>query len=155
MKKSEWGPHVWAFLHLLTMRLKDEHFESYKAQVFDIIRGICANLPCPYCSQHANQFLRRYNVNQISNKTLFIKMIFLLHNNVNKRLKQPIFEFEKMNDTYKHYNFKAEAVRFYHILNQSVHAERMMMYNFHKKQFILKYKTFMKGNLDKFVHVIA
>ena len=154
MKKSEWGPHIWTFLHLLTLRIKDEHFETCKESVFGIIKGICSNLPCPYCSQHANNFLKKYNINHIRSKSNFIKIIFLLHNNVNKRLKLPMFDYDNIEKTYKHYNFKIECIRFYHIFQQSVHSERMMMYNYHKKEFIKKFKHYMHLNLDEFTTLI-
>ena len=33
MKKSEWGPCVWKVLHTLTIKIKDESFESQRKQL--------------------------------------------------------------------------------------------------------------------------
>ena len=53
MKKEIWGPAIWKILHVFTIKLKDEFFLKEKQTILSFIFGICHDLPCPYCSQHA------------------------------------------------------------------------------------------------------
>ena len=41
---------------------------TLKDQLLDIIKGICMNLPCPDCSNHATQYIKKLNYVSIKNK---------------------------------------------------------------------------------------
>lgn len=150
MKKSLWGPAIWKTLHVLTIKLKDEYFESQKKIIIDFILGVCQNLPCPYCSQHACDFLKRHKINYIKSKEQLIKLIFMLHNDANKRLKKPLFDEEQLYQTYEKFNYEYTMKMYFKVVQQANYNEKMMLYSIGRKQFIKKYIHYIKNNLDKF-----
>jgi hypothetical protein len=63
--KVKWGPAVWFFLHTVSVKIKDEHFQQLRVELLDMIYTICANLPCPTCSGHAVDYLKSINYSMI------------------------------------------------------------------------------------------
>ena len=147
MKKSIWGPCIWKLLHCFTIKIKDEYFVQEKNNIINTITNICANLPCPLCSTHAMQILKKYNFKNISTKENLIKIIFILHNEVNKNLKKTLFSYNKLIDTYNKYNFYDVLNEYNRVINQSNYNERMMLYTFHKKKFILDFQSYFLKNI--------
>ena len=56
--KKEWGNATWYLFHTLSFKMKDEHFGELKNDFLNICTKICANLPCPDCSEHANAIMK-------------------------------------------------------------------------------------------------
>ena len=106
MKKEVWGPIVWKVLHCFTIKIKDEHFDSQKKDIVKMISSICSNLPCPICSTHAMGMLRKYKVDHIDTKDKLIKILYIIHSEVNKRIKNPIYDYNKLHGHYTSLNFK-------------------------------------------------
>ena len=110
----EWGPILWRLLHgiadkygkvITPLFLKEQeiawqHLLSETAKI----------LPCKECREHYKTYLHN---NPIIIKKLSIqdqkiwvqKFFFNLHNEVNVRNDKPIFDFDKLHDTYKNENF--------------------------------------------------
>ncbi len=150
MNKTIWGPFIWKFLHLISLRIKDEYFESEKSNIIHYISCICDNLPCPHCSSHAIGFLNKYKIKFIKTKEDLIKILFLMHNDVNKVLNKEIIKEEKLYEIYKPYNFEFFALNYFK-LNRSIHlGEKMMLYSLRRKQFLKKFYEYMKNNINKF-----
>ena len=150
MNKTIWGPFIWRFLHLISLRIKDEYFESEKSNLIQYILCICDNLPCPHCSSHALVFLDKYKLKFIKTKEHLIKLLYLMHNDVNKSLNKPIIEEEKLYEIYKPYNFEFFALNYFK-LNKSIHSgEKMMIYSLRRKQFLKEFYEYMKNNIYKF-----
>ena len=150
MNKTIWGPFIWRFLHLISLRIKDEYFESEKSNLIQYILCICDNLPCPHCSSHALVFLDKYKLKFIKTKEHLIKLLYLMHNDVNKSLNKPIIEEEKLYEIYKPYNFEFFALNYFK-LNKSIHSgEKMMIYSLRRKQFLKDFYEYMKNNIYKF-----
>ena len=106
MKKTKWGPCIWFTLHILTIKIQEKHFEKEKEELIDTILNICNNLPCPYCSSHATEFLKKKRIQSVKTKEQLIKILFDLHNNANNRLKKKTFEYEEMFAKYTQMNTK-------------------------------------------------
>ena len=150
MNKTIWGPFIWRFLHLISLRIKDEYFESEKSNLIQYILCICDNLPCPHCSSHALVFLDKYKLKFIKTKEHLIKLLYLMHNDVNKSLNKPIIEEEKLYEIYKPYNFEFFVLNYFK-LNKSIHSgEKMMIYSLRRKQFLKEFYEYMKNNIYKF-----
>ena len=107
---STWGPQVWRFLHKLVASIKDDSFYIVGNQALTYIIQICSMLPCPDCSNHARMFFNKINKSSINSRTKLIDLIFIFHNEVNKRTKKQInFPYNSLNiydniNLYKAYN---------------------------------------------------
>lgn len=90
MSRTVWGPPTWILIHTLAEKIKEEHFDNYKVELFEQIRQICYNLPCPECRMHATTFVKNININNCPNKEGFKLLLFSFHNDVNKRINNKI-----------------------------------------------------------------
>jgi hypothetical protein len=100
---NNWGPNTWILFHTMAEKIKEEDFDKYFPFIWKHINKLCQTLPCPYCSEHASQYLRNYKLSQIKNKTMFKTFIFQFHNFVNNhtnKIEQPL-EILKIYKTYK------------------------------------------------------
>lgn len=149
MKKAGWGPIVWKTLHCITLKIKNEEFEKEKNYIIKIISDICINLPCPQCASHASNFIRRYKMKNIKNKDELIKYIFLMHNNVNKRLKKKSYNFDDI-EIYNSYDIKNVLTDYYKMNINLRTSERMMLHNYHRKMFISEFYNYFNRNIAKF-----
>jgi hypothetical protein len=101
---QEWGPHTWKMFHTLAHKVKPEYFDEVKTELINYVFKISSNLPCPYCSSHARLYIKKIKVSSIKSKDDFINFIFLFHNNVNSKLKKPMFSFDDLHKTYENEN---------------------------------------------------
>lgn len=92
MSPAQWGPPVWALLHTIAEKIDEKHFPEVSEPLFNIISQICKNLPCPDCSEHASQFMNKVKPHTIQTKENFKLMLFVFHNQVNKRKIKPFYE---------------------------------------------------------------
>ena len=149
MKKEEWGPIIWKLLHCLTIKIKEDSFPKKKNELINTILSIFSNLPCPHCSSHALSLSKRLNITNINDKNNLIKALYIIHNLVNKKLKKKELSYDII-ETYNNYNTKEVVVDYVNAINKSNYSERMMLYNFKKKQFINIFTKFIKANIDIF-----
>ena len=149
MKKAEWGPIVWKALHCITLKIKDEVFEKEKNNIIKIISNICSNLPCPQCASHASGFINKYKIKNVKNKDELIKYVFLMHNNVNKRLKKKIYNFDEI-EIYNNYDIKTVLGDYYRMNVNLRTTERMMLHNYHRRAFISEFYNYFNRNITNF-----
>lgn len=97
---KEWGPATWCMFHTLSYKLKSNESEHVK-ELLTIYIGICYNLPCPFCRDHAVEILRKANTNQVSNKADLMIFMWQFHNIVNKKLRKREFTYEEYVNKYK------------------------------------------------------
>mgnify|MGYP001182879084 FL=1 len=101
---KEWAPITWILLHTIAEKCNTHNYSNNRTILLKIIKEICSKLPCPECRFHAVQYMKKINVGHIPTKNDFIKLIFNFHNNVNKRLKKPIYNFRDL-DKYRQANY--------------------------------------------------
>jgi hypothetical protein len=109
MSTNVWGPPTWILFHTLIAKLTDDGFNIIGLQLFNYIKRICNNLPCPDCAQHATQFLSRVNMATIKTKDDLRNTMYIFHNMVNKRKNKPMYhvndlEKYKSNNSVEKYN---------------------------------------------------
>ena len=137
---STWGPQVWCFLHTLVSKINSDSFYLIGNQSLTYITKICSMLPCPDCSNHARMFFSRINPSFINTRQKLIDLIYLFHNDVNKRTKKTLqFPYSSLdiyenNNLYKCYN---DFVKVYKIntsskLNADTFQKEMLLKNLHK-----------------------
>lgn len=152
MKKSVWGPIVWSTLHSLSIHVKEESFSKIKNELIDIIIKICSNLPCPTCTSHAKALLNRYTIKaRVKTKQDLIRILCVIHNEVNKRLKKTVLRLEDCVRLHKDKSFKETQQIYYKTLMNMKFGEKMMLYNFHRKLFLKEFKQFIVNHKDCFV----
>lgn len=108
-QNEEWGPLIWSILHILaekagrqtnTLTMGDEQ-RAWPLFVTTLVQII----PCPYCKDHFQQYLRETPFQLPPDYTLWKEYIpeyfYLFHEAVNARLKKPSFPQSELSKTYK------------------------------------------------------
>lgn len=149
MKKSEWGPIVWNLLHCIACKIKPIYFENEEKNMLNIIKGICANLPCPTCAMHSTSILRKYSPKVLKSREDLKQLILMLHNVVNKKLKKDIYTLEML-EMYDSKVFRTVLIDYYVMMKQNKYSEKMMLNNFHKNAFIKRFYKYFTMNMIKF-----
>uniref|UniRef100_A0A6C0IIY3 thiol oxidase n=1 Tax=viral metagenome TaxID=1070528 RepID=A0A6C0IIY3_9ZZZZ len=96
-----WGEPIWFLFHTLAEKIKDEHFLSKKNDIINLIKSICANLPCPKCTDHATDYMNKLNIESIKTKRDLKDLLYKFHNDVNKRKNFSEFPHEELDAKYK------------------------------------------------------
>lgn len=104
-KVKTWGPYIWYMLHSMAEKVKTTSFYIVKNELLEHIFNICVNLPCPSCSTHSREYLQKVDFKKIKTKEDLRLMLLNFHNNVNLRLRKPVFSHQQLNDKYKSVNF--------------------------------------------------
>jgi hypothetical protein len=134
VKKMKWGEPTWFLLHTLAEKVKEEHFDTVKDGLFDVIKQICTNLPCPDCSMHATQYLSSVNFNAILSKNDLRIMLFNFHNSVNLRKNLPIFSYDDLLAKYSFANTYNIFRNFIFFFQDTHYSIRMIAEDFHRKR---------------------
>ena len=85
-KAKLWGPLTWMLFHTLANFVNN--FQEERLNLIKVFKLICNNLPCPYCRDDANNFIRSFNFNTLLSKRDFKLFIFDFHNRVSLKLKK-------------------------------------------------------------------
>lgn len=99
--KMKWGEPIWFLFHTLAEKIKQEHFQSKKYELIELVKNICANLPCPKCCDHATAYMKRLNLESIKTKRDLKDFLYKFHNEVNQRKNFPDFPHEELDAKYK------------------------------------------------------
>lgn len=133
MEKHLWGPAIWYFLHGIAEKIKEDKFLEQKNNLMNILSIICENLPCPECSEHAINNIRKININNINSKDIYKDLILELHNRVNIRINKPSFARQQLDEKYKNINLNAALYNFNIAYNTNVYNEKLLQNSFKKK----------------------
>lgn len=101
---KRWGTPTWYFLHTLIEKLDSNYYKMISSSVTNIIVDLFGNLPCPYCKDHALQYIKKKNIYKIKTKEEMKEYLFHFHNNVSKRIKNNT-QGKEILDLYKKMNF--------------------------------------------------
>ena len=91
---KRWGEPTWYFFHVFAEKIVNDFYIKNKNEVDELIFSICANLPCPYCKEHAVNYLKKNKLIFVKNKEQLKMYFFNFHNDVNKSKKQKIFNID-------------------------------------------------------------
>lgn len=148
MSPSAWGPPIWNFLHTLAAKIKEDKYNEVSRELFFYIQKICANLPCPECSQHARSFLGKIIFKRVATKDDLIKLLFLFHNSVNRRKVKPAFAFEEIG-RYSQNNL-IHAYNGFIIAFNTKGNMKLLADSFQRKLIIQEFRKWMIINLQNF-----
>ncbi len=150
MKKQVWGNATWYLFHTLAYKLKPE-FTSEVPILFNHIKDICDNLPCPDCQAHATKFLAHVNTSAIvSSKENLINFLHAFHNNVNKRIGNKEFSKNEHDNIYSRANTYNIIKHFLSIMEENTQNEKLLMLSFHRKRTVKNLKQYFTNNIHKF-----
>ena len=149
MSIIHWGPATWTLFHTLIEKLTDENFDKIGLTLFNYIKRICRNLPCPDCAQHATQFLSKVNIANIKTKSDLRATIYIFHNTVNKRTKKSIYN---MNDLEKYKNNNTIAVYNNFIAHYKTKGNmKLLAEAFQRQMLVTEFKKWMMYNIQIFI----
>lgn len=148
--KMTWGPPIWFLFHTLAHKVKLESFPIIREGLLKNIYSICANLPCPLCTNHATEYLNKINFNNIQTKDELIKTLFVFHNEVNKRKNMEMFPFLQVDLKYKTAVTKNIVQYFMVQYEKKTKNVKMPSNEFHRKNLIVILKKWFNDNLHHF-----
>ena len=94
IKPDLWGPHLWRFLHYLSLSYPSNPTDEEKEIMLNFLESLQEILPCEKCRYNFNKHLDNLDMNALNNNENFIKWLFNVHNDVNKSNNKPIMEYD-------------------------------------------------------------
>lgn len=150
-KKVVWGPAVWYAMHTMSVKVKEESFQLIRAEILNMIKLICENLPCPDCAQHATEYIRTINFNNIKTKEDLKVMLFTFHNKVNQRKGYPLFEYDQLNELYNKANTVAVLQNFLlHFQDRKYRSIKLIATDLHRGLLCKDFNAWFSKNIQHF-----
>ncbi|KAF2280877.1 uncharacterized protein EI97DRAFT_366515 [Westerdykella ornata] len=97
--KAELGRAAWKVLHTTFARFPEQPSEDEKEALRSFVHLFQRVYPCGECAEHFGQVLAKYPP-QVSSRSAAAMWGCFVHNLVNKKLKKPEFDCEKIGDAY-------------------------------------------------------
>ena len=149
LPKMKWGKHIWTFFHTMAQKVKPEYFDVVKKDLFSFIIKICNTLPCPICTQHASEYMRSINFNNIRTKEDLIQMFHVFHNVVNARKNYEFFKPEQL-AIYETANTVVVIRNFMVAFEDKTRAFKLMADDMARTQIASQLKFWLNANLKYF-----
>jgi hypothetical protein len=154
VSKSVWGPCVWYLFHTLAYKAVPENFAEIKAELIQYIQRICANLPCPECTQHATEYMKQHSraLSLITTKEQLQQFLVDFHNVVNVRKQKPRFTYEQADAKYKLAKTSDVVQYFFKIYGERSNGGNLKLFvnGFQKQLLLSDFSAWMVRNYGKF-----
>ena len=150
VKEMLWGEPTWLLFHTLAEKVKDEEFPKIRQELLNHIMKICNNLPCPSCSQHATQYMRKVNFNAIHTVEDLKKMLYIFHNSVNERKKYAEYPYDELTGKYVDLDFNQVVNKFMFHFQQKVYAMNLIAQQISRQKQVVVVKTWFVNNMHIF-----
>jgi hypothetical protein len=129
-QRMRWGAPTWTLFHVMAAQISPQKFPYIRDGLLEIITAICGNLPCPDCSNHATEYLRKINYNMIQTPDHLRAMLYEFHNSVNMRKNVAFFPSAQLT-MYNRMDIREVVYRFMHFFeNRHTNNSRMMAHSF-------------------------
>jgi hypothetical protein len=151
-KKMRWGEPTWFLFHTLAEKVKEDRFLQIRMELLNVINTICNNLPCPNCAQHASEYMNNLNFNAIQTKQQLKHMLFVFHNEVNKRKGVPLFPETELDAKYSTANLLPILQTFMHHFEDKHYGYRMMASDFSRSNIAANLKQWFAKNINSFAY---
>ncbi len=92
-----WGPHLWKFMHYLTLSYPENPTEEDKDNLYNFFLTIQTVLPCEKCRYNFKSHLEKTPLTEeiLSDNVKVIKWLFDIHNEVNKSTDKPVLLYDE------------------------------------------------------------
>ena len=147
--KSVWGPAIWYLFHTLAFKLKNDKFHEVKNSLLNFFVLISANLPCPECTEHAQQETRNLDKSKITNKKELCTYFLNFHNKVNARTKKKEFTIQEYITKYNKAVTRNVISNFFINMSKSDHNVKLMINSFYKSNAVSSLKKWIIQNASK------
>jgi len=147
--KMRWGRPIWTFFHVTAEKIKPEFFGIVIREYFNYIVLICNILPCPICSQHASEYMRSININNIKTKDDLINLFFNFHNVVNVRKGYPVLAKNSI-PAYNQLNTVSVIQQFMVAFEDKSRSMKLMADDIARARIVAKLKFWINGNIQYF-----
>ncbi|KAI0891116.1 ERV/ALR sulfhydryl oxidase domain-containing protein [Annulohypoxylon nitens] len=97
--KAELGRSTWKFLHTMMARFPDKPTEDDSLALKTFVQLFARLYPCGDCARHFQKLLAKYPP-QVSSRNAAAGWACFMHNQVNERLRKPLFDCNKIGDFY-------------------------------------------------------
>ncbi|KAI4869152.1 ERV/ALR sulfhydryl oxidase domain-containing protein [Hypoxylon rubiginosum] len=97
--KAELGRSTWKFFHTMMARFPDKPTEDDSLALKTFIQLFARLYPCGDCARHFQKLLAQYPP-QVSSRNAAAGWACFVHNQVNERLKKPLFDCNDLGDFY-------------------------------------------------------
>ena len=148
--KSVWGPAIWYLFHTLAFKMKNQHFNEMKNSLLSFFVLVSANLPCPECTEHAQQETKNLDKSKITNKKELCTYFLNFHNKINARTNKKIFTIQEYISKYKQAVTRNVVSNFLNNMTKTDHNVKLMINSFYKTKAISSLKTWIVQNYSKF-----
>lgn len=135
--KKDWGQCAWNFMHIIACKIKPEEFVNQKEHILNIIIGICTNVPCKDCRDHAVKQINKLRFSSIRTREDLIYMLHDFHNKVNVRTQKSLYKREDLK-VYEEMSTREVVHKFFETWTLGSSTPRLMMDTFARVQ-LLKY----------------
>ena len=146
---DRWGPPTWFFFHCFAEKINDDFYEKEYKKCFNIIKSVCASLPCPVCQRHAMTYLKRVNVHSLRKKDDFKRFLFNFHNYANVNTKKKT---ENINILQKYE--KGIFINISKYFFQNFYSRQLLLRNFsmqmYEKKILKEIKDWLTKNIGHF-----
>ena len=149
LPKMKWGPHIWRYFHTMSQKVKPEYFDIVKRDLINFTIKICNTLPCPVCSQHASEYMRSINFNNIKTKEDLIQLFYVFHNAVNARKNYEFFRKDQLS-MYEYANTVAVIKNFFIAYEDKTRAFKLMADDMSRAKIASELKGWLNSNLRYF-----
>ena len=111
--RAYWGTPTWYLFHTIAEKIDNNFYLKNYMLIWNFIKDVCSNLPCPFCKNHAIDYISKVNICDIKTKEGLKKVLFEFHNNANKNSRKPISDITVLNkyktsNTIKIFNYFEE-----------------------------------------------
>ena len=150
LKKMKWGEPTWFLFHTLAQKVKDEYFNDIKDELLNNIVTICGNLPCPACADHAMEYMKKIQPAAIRTKQDLKNMLYVFHNEVNKRKGFDTFPYDQLDEKYSKANTVNIIQYFINAFEDKHKSIHMIANDMHRGRITKKLKEWFQENLQYF-----
>ena len=94
--RKSWGNATWIMFHSIAAKINKEWYANNYKSVWEFINKCCYNLPCPYCREHAVNYIKNIKMYEINTKDKLIRYLFDFHNSVNSRVRHSLYRWDEI-----------------------------------------------------------
>ena len=150
VKKNTWGRYTRIFFHTVIYKVKNENDYNTINKLKSFINTICNLIPCSTCRNHAMEYLKRNNIDNVKTKTQLKLYMYKFHDYNNKRDGKQTLSINEYDKIYENKITTSVLYNFRVILYNIKYAANYMFLSKKKINFISEYTNYFKNNINKF-----